>query len=218
MPSPADGPRVAVVLAGGRSTRFGSDKLAADLAGASVLETTLAGLPVEVDVIVVGPERRLDHPHHHPHHHQRRRPVRFVRERPPGGGPAAALVTGLAAASAGGTGVVWVLPGDAPGAGPAAVDLDARLHAEPAAEAVVAVDAEDRLQPLQLALRPGAVRQLLANAGPDGGRDASARRLVLTLAPAAVRHRIDAAGHADIDTPEQLLRWRAMYLRNGEGT
>lgn len=205
MPSPADGPVAAVVLAGGRSTRFGSDKLAADLAGASVLETTVAGLPVGVEVIVVGPERPLQHSD---------RPLRFVREQPPGGGPAAALIAGLEAASIGGFGVVWVLPGDAPGAGPAAVDLDARLHAEPAAGAVVAVDAEDRLQPLQLALRPGAVRQLLANAGPSGGRDASVRRLVLTLAPAALRHRIDAAGHADIDTPEQLHRWRAMYLRN----
>ena len=75
-----------VVLAGGESRRFGSDKLAADLDGRTLLDATLASVPAGLPVVVVGPARPV------------RRDVRFVREDPPGGGPAAALVAGLTAA------------------------------------------------------------------------------------------------------------------------
>ena len=79
---------VAVVLAGGESRRFGSDKLAAALDQQTLLDHTLAALPEEFAVIVVGPERPTT------------RSVRFTREQPPGGGPAAGLVAGVRAALA----------------------------------------------------------------------------------------------------------------------
>ncbi|HYN68073.1 MAG TPA: NTP transferase domain-containing protein, partial [Ornithinibacter sp.] len=46
-----------VVLAGGTSRRFGSDKLGARLHGVSVLEMVVASLPESWPVVVVGPIR-----------------------------------------------------------------------------------------------------------------------------------------------------------------
>ena len=83
--------RSVVVLAGGGSVRFGTDKLAEPLGapdGPTVLDALITSLP-PVDVVVVGPERTSP------------RPVRWVLEDPPGGGPAAALVAGLRAVEAG---------------------------------------------------------------------------------------------------------------------
>lgn len=45
MPSAEPPALVAVVLAGGESRRFGSDKLVADLDGRTVLDRALDGLP-----------------------------------------------------------------------------------------------------------------------------------------------------------------------------
>ena len=72
-----------VVLAGGTSRRFGSDKLAAPLGGSTVLDTVLGSLPPEWPVVVVGPPREC------------RRPVTWTREDPPGGGPLAGVAAGV---------------------------------------------------------------------------------------------------------------------------
>lgn len=139
--------------------------------------------------------------------------IRYVREDPPGGGPAAALVTGLRAALAGPATAIMVLPGDAPGAGHAATVLAERLSAPDPVQAVIAVDADGREQPLQLALRRAAAEALVRAAGPAGAAGASARALVRTLDPPAVRHRLAAEATFDIDTPAHLAAWR---LRESE--
>ncbi len=192
---------VAVVLAGGTSRRFGPDKLSAVVpgsgsgSGGTLLERVLGALPADYRVVVVGPERDLA------------RAVDFVREDPPGGGPAAGLVAGLREALRTSPSLVVVLPGDAPAGGVGAVRLVARLVAEPDLQSVVAVDASDVEQPLQLALRPAAARALVAAAGPDGGANASARRLVRTLDPPAAREHLGDDQLWDIDTPAQLAVW-----------
>lgn len=186
---------VAVVLAGGRSSRFGSDKLEARVGGASLLELTLAGLPADAEVIVVGPVRPLS------------RPVHFIREEPPLGGPAAALVAGLRRAGEFPADPIVVLPGDAPGAGVAAGVLLAALE-RGSADVVVATDADARVQPLQLALRPSGAVRLLDAAGTDAGRNAAARRLIDALDPPAERVVVPAIGSFDVDTPGQLADWR----------
>ena len=112
---------VAIVLAGGESRRFGSDKLAADLGGRALLDHALDGLPAHTAIAIVGPERPMD------------RDVTFLREDPPGGGPAAGLIAGLTWALEAGAEVILVLPGDAPGAGRAANLLLAAV-AQPAGE------------------------------------------------------------------------------------
>ena len=184
---------VAVVLAGGESRRFGSDKLAAPLDHQTVLDHALAALPEAFTVILVGPERPTG------------RPVTFTREQPPGGGPAAALVAGVRLALTSEPDAVVVLPGDAPAAGRGALTLVATLADHPAA---VGVDAVGQWQPLQLALRPAAARQLVELAGPDGAAGLSARRLLTRLDPPPQPVTLEPAALFDIDTPAALQDWR----------
>jgi molybdenum cofactor guanylyltransferase len=183
----------AVVLAGGASRRFGTDKLAAALDAETLLDHTVAGLPEAYAVIVVGPERPL------------LRPVTFVREDPPGGGPTAGLIAGLRAALDTDPHAIVVLPGDAPAAGHGTTTLLAALADQ---DAAVAVDAAGQVQPLQLALRPRVAEQLIALAGPGEGAGQSARRLVGSLEPPPRRVPLHPAALFDIDTPDQLLSWR----------
>jgi len=184
----------AVVLAGGASRRFGSDKLLAAVDGRRLLDRALEGLPDDVRIIVVGPERALS------------RPVEFVREDPPGGGPAAAMVAGLRAALSAVPDQILVLPGDAPHAGRAAPLLLEALRASDGT-AVVATDRSGFEQPLQLALTRSAAEKLVSAAGRDGARGGSARALVNRLEPPALRLPMPVAAHFDVDTPDQLVAW-----------
>jgi molybdopterin-guanine dinucleotide biosynthesis protein A len=187
-----------VVLAGGASRRFGSDKLDAQLAGRPLLEHVVAGIgaatPAGADLIVVGPERPLP------------MPAVFVRENPPGGGPAAALVTGLEAALRTEAARIVVAPGDSPAAGAGAATLLAALD-RARAEVVVGTDSAGREQPLQLALTRSGAEALLRAAGDGRGHGASARALLARTTPAPLRHRIDEEAHADVDVPGDLDAW-----------
>lgn len=180
-----------VVLAGGGSRRFGSDKLAADLDGRPLLDSTLASIPPDLPVVVVGPERAV------------RRVVAFVREDPPGGGPAAALVAGLTAALEAGAETISTLPGDAPGAGQAVPVLLAGLVG---VDLVVAYGADGQVFPLQLAATAPGARRVVEAAGPGRGDGASVRRLLESLDPLPARVVLTRAALLDVDTPTDLSR------------
>lgn len=136
-----------VVLAGGTSRRFGSDKLGAPLHGSTVLATVVRSLPRDWPVVVVGPPRDCG------------RPVTWTREDPPGGGPLAGVAAGVARVA---TAVVAVVAGDMPYAGPALVTLVAALEvAPPEMGAVVAVDAHGVANPLLAAYRTASLRRAL---------------------------------------------------------
>ncbi|HEV2873203.1 MAG TPA: NTP transferase domain-containing protein, partial [Actinomycetota bacterium] len=137
------------------------------------------------------------------------RPVELVREHPPGGGPAAALVTGLRHALAKSAAAIVVLPGDASRAGAGATVLLERLNADPATQAVVAVDDQGRVQPLQLALSAQAAEALVNLAGPEQAAHASARALLSRLEPPATRCPLPADYLFDVDTAEALERLAA---------
>lgn len=185
----------AVVLAGGESRRFGTDKLEASVDGARLLDRSLEALPSGVEVIIVGPERETV------------RPARFVREDPPGSGPAAGIIAGLRLGLSQPLEAVVIFPADAPRGGESAVLLLHRLRAD-VAYAVVGVDRSGRDQPLQLALRRDAVEALVARAGPRAGAGQSARELISWLEPAMVRQPLDDLLAFDIDTIEDALVWR----------
>jgi molybdopterin-guanine dinucleotide biosynthesis protein A len=181
-----------VVLAGGGSRRFGSDKLAADLGGRPLFDLTLASVPADLPVVVVGPPRPVA------------REVRFVREEPPGGGPAAALVVGLEAALDGGATQVVTLPGDAPAAGTAVPRL---LDALDECDVVVAGGSDGQVFPLQLACSVEGARRVVTAAGPGRGAGVSVRQLLESLDPAPGRTVLDDLALLDVDTPEDARVW-----------
>ena len=199
----------AVVLAGGESRRFGSDKLEARLGSLRLLERSISELPADVRLIIVGPVRdQLIAPG---------RPISYVREDPPGGGPAAAMIAGLASVltDARSDDLVAVLPGDTPAAGRAAAYLLSTLRADPLAVGTMGVDGGGREQPLQLALTRWAAERLIAAAGPERGSGASARALVTTLGEGLRGVTLPPELHADIDTTADLDRWHQRSASTG---
>jgi len=175
----------AIVLAGGDSTRFGADKLAADLAGRPLLDHVLDGLAGAVTVVAVGGERPTSSP------------VVWCRENPPGGGPAAGLAEGLARGSAP---IVLVAAGDMPFIGRAVSDL---LDACENRDGAVLVDDSDRLQPLAAAYSRRALERAYAELGQETS-GAAMRRLIGTMDLARVRDRHGAS--LDCDSPADVAR------------
>jgi molybdenum cofactor guanylyltransferase len=97
-----------IVLAGGRSRRFGADKLAAPYGGGSLLEAAVRAVAEVVDEVVVAIGPGADAP---PLPGDLRVPARFARDTEEGGGPLAALPAALGATVAP---VVLVVAGDTP--------------------------------------------------------------------------------------------------------
>jgi molybdopterin-guanine dinucleotide biosynthesis protein A len=172
-----------VVLAGGTSRRFGSDKLDARLHGSTVLESVVGSLPLTWPVVVVGPRRTCG------------RDVTWTREDPPGGGPLAGVVAGVEVVL---TDLVAVVAGDMPHAGTALVMLvEALRTAPPQVCAVVAVDVHGVANPLLAAYRTASVREGLPR--PAADRPA---KLLLSL-PHLELPVIGPAG-LDVNTPSDL--------------
>jgi molybdopterin-guanine dinucleotide biosynthesis protein A len=173
-----------VVLAGGRSTRFGTDKVEL------LLDEVLGGLPEVTSVVCVGPERETV-----------RTGVRWVREDPPYSGPLAAVSAGVAvgagAGGAGGAPIVVLLGADMPRAGAAVADL---VSAVGAGNGAVLVDADGWPQVLASAWRRTVLAERLAGFGALEGRP-----LRLLLDGASLVPVPDVWGAArDIDTPGDL--------------
>jgi molybdenum cofactor guanylyltransferase len=152
----------ALVLAGGRSTRFGRNKLAEPLRGRSLLDHSIvaaAAVAREVLVLVppVGDAPRL------PRSPDPAVPITTIRDPEPFGGPLVALLAGLERAR---EPFALVVGGDMPDL---SRDVLARvLRALDASEAdAVALAFRGRRQPLPLGLRVGtataAARRLLAD-------------------------------------------------------
>ena len=177
----------AVVLCGGESRRFGRDKTRADLAGSSLLDHLLDGLPPDWPVICVGESR--------PTH----RAVQWCREDPPGGGPVAAISAALSAVEGP---VVVLLGGDMPYAAGPAPALVATLERSPEVDAVIGRDGDGRLQPLLAAYRTSALR----GAVPAPAAGTPLMRLVDPLRTVVVPVGDDAS--LDVDTAEDLERAR----------
>ena len=186
--------RAAVVLAGGRSERFGSDKTRALVDGVPLLErvTRVVGevVPPVDEVLVVGPWAPDG--------------VRNVVEPDRFGGPLAALAFALGQVTAP---VVLVLAADHPRLRPAllALVLD-RLASDPDADAVVPVR-DDRREPLVAAYRRSVAD--VADSVLAGPR-ASLNALLDSIAVVEVmehewRH-VDRDGDSfrDVDTPDDL--------------
>ena len=197
----------AIVLAGGRSTRFGSDKLAADIGGRSLLAATLAAIAPVVDAIVIaGPSlpaeagSRIGDV-----------PIALVRDREPFGGPLAALANVLQGAGSADVPLL-VVGGDMPGLVPAVLQLMLQhLAATPGIDGVV-LDRPPRRQPLPMVGRRGPVAAAAAAAFVAGDRSLVRLldRLRVEALPAARWTAFDPveATLRDVDRPEDLSRIR----------
>jgi molybdenum cofactor guanylyltransferase len=144
----------AIVLAGGRSARFGSDKLAAPVDGRPLLHHAAEAVAaVATDVIVVAPpDVDLAVP----------QGVRLVHDQAPFEGPLAGVMTGLIAAR---EPLVIVVGGDMPNLEPAVLALIIRALVASSADASL-LEHRGRRQQLPFAMRTGAgtdaTRRLLA--------------------------------------------------------
>ena len=188
----------AIVLAGGKSSRFGRDKLAEPLLGRPLLHHAVAAVQaVATDVIVVvAPEATIDPPGD----------ARVVHDARAFEGPLAGLAAGLAALDPAVDRAI-VVAGDMPSLQPTVL---ARLIGAIGSTADVAVlELDGRLVPFPMALRPPealvAARRLLAT----GERRLRAVPETLpTQIIAEATWRLDDPGSAtlrDIDTPADLV-------------
>ena len=154
---------IGIVLAGGRSSRFGRDKLAEPIDGEPLLwrpiralaEAGCSRVVVVIPPIRAEPRLPLDLVI----------PIATVRDRAPFGGPLAGLASGLAAlpgATADATPeVVLLVGGDQPSLSPAVlIELAGRIRAGGTAAALA--DPTGRLRPLPMALALGAATRTAA--------------------------------------------------------
>lgn len=189
----------AIVLAGGRSSRFGRDKLAEPLDGRPLLHHAIdavRGVTSHV-IVVLAPATDRDLP----------ADVLIAHDLHAFEGPLAGLATGLAALAALPAEVtrVLVVGGDMPSLSPFVLAaLAAELEA-PDAPAAVGLDAGG---PLPMALRPGPARAAADALLAAGERRLRAlpERLGARLLPGATWRALDPTGATllDIDRPGDL--------------
>ncbi len=186
-----------IVLAGGRSSRFGSDKMRATYLGRPLLIHAIDVLDALSDetFLVLAPDSEV--PEDLPHG------IRVARDREPYGGPLAGLSAGLEQA---GTELSIVAGGDMPRLAPLLLAEMRRIAETFDVDAVALCEGADR-RPLPLVLRTRArdrVRELL-----DGG-ERSLRSLLGTLTVKDLEERawraFDPAGGTllDVDVPGQI--------------
>ncbi|MEO6821477.1 MAG: NTP transferase domain-containing protein [Candidatus Nanopelagicales bacterium] len=140
MPGPAYD---AIVLAGGRSSRAGSDKLGWTRDERTLLQHALDAVATAAHVVVVGPVPAGAYAPH----------LTWRREDPPFGGPVAAITTGLDGVT---EELTVVLAGDQPAATPAIPQLLECLRA--GVDGAVLVDGDGVRQPLLAAYRTSWLR------------------------------------------------------------
>lgn len=191
-----------IVLAGGRSTRFGSDKLAATLGERTLLERScaaVAAIASEV-VVVLAPDDDRALPS------IAGRTIRVAHDARPGEGPLAGLLAGLEVAA---EPLAIVVGGDMPTLDAAVLAILARaIAADQASVDAVVLAQRGETRPLPMAIRTGsatvAARRLLG----DGERR-------LRALPEAIPSRQideadwrpldpDARTLLDVDLPEDL--------------
>jgi molybdenum cofactor guanylyltransferase len=184
------------VLAGGRSSRFGRDKLAEPIDGRSLLERAIEAVrPLATEVVVVvAPDKTRAVP----------AGVRVVYDPTAFEGPLAGLLTGLEAVNGRD---VLVVGGDMPTLVGAVLESMAAALDDPAIEACVLIH-DGRERPLPVVVRSAAARDA-GRALFDGG-ERRLRALIEALAthsiPEATWRRLDAEADTlrDIDTPADL--------------
>lgn len=190
-----------IVLAGGRSSRFGSDKLVARVDGERLLDRSvaaLAGLVTEI-VIVSEPGATRAAPT------GAAVPIRLVADPEPYGGPLVGLLAGLEAAS---EPLVLVAGGDMPSMNPAVLALLVETLRVDADHTAAVLSSRGRVAPLPAAFRTGAATDMARRLIGDGERRLRAltERLRRTVLDEAAWRPLDPEGATlrDVDRPADL--------------
>jgi molybdopterin-guanine dinucleotide biosynthesis protein A len=213
-----------IVLAGGRSSRFGTPKLAAELDGATLLDRAVRAVEAVAGfVIVAGPEPAG----HSSSSIPQGRPgtagdapasfARFLVDDQPFAGPLAALAGALRQTS---TELAIVVGGDMPGLVPAvlAAMLD-DLASDPDIDAVhlAGPTKSPNRQVLPLGLRVAPAAKAASESLGNGDRSLVRLldRLRTVEIPAIEWLALDRAGRTllDVDEPADLERWQAGEIR-----
>ena len=196
--SPDIGRTGAIVLAGGRSARFGTDKLEARIGDRSLLDLAITAVQAVVTDVVVctSPDGTPDVP----------TSVRVANDATPYDGPLAGVATGLAAMPAG-VDRFLVVGADMPSLEPAVLrELLAQIG--DGAEAACLVGPDGRTRPLPSAYRRDPAAQAVATLLASGERRLRAltANLATTAIPDAAWRSLDPTGGTlrDIDTPADI--------------
>lgn len=187
----------AIVLAGGRSSRFGRDKLVEPIDGRPLLDHAIAAVQaVATDVVVVAA------PGANPHVPEG---VRLTRDRVAFEGPLAGLAAGLAALDPSVERVV-VVAGDMPSLVPAVLQRVLDLVASGPGAAILGHDGD--ALPLPMAVRRGGAERAVERLLGSGERRLRAltQALDAEVVPESTWRFDDptAATLRDIDTPDDL--------------
>ena len=190
----------AIVLAGGRSSRFGRDKLSEPIDGRPLLDHAIAAVQaLATDIVVVAaPDANLDMPDG----------VRIAHDPVAYEGPLAGLATGLAALDPA-VDRVLVVAGDMPSLVPAVLGRLLDAIASGADAAILGGGGDGKTAPLPLALRRRRAEKAVVALLDAGERRLRAAPQVLDaeVIPESTWRLDDTTATTlrDIDTPEDLL-------------
>jgi molybdopterin-guanine dinucleotide biosynthesis protein A len=168
-----------IVLTGGTSKRFGSDKSQAKIQGKTLLEYLSDGLE---NLIIVGPETSIA--------------AKYVREEPIGAGPLAAIAAAMNEVD---SDLVAIYATDMPFAPRITNQLASALKSD----AAIAIDCDGKLQPLAGVYRSEKLKAALATY--ESVENQSVRSLLSKLVIDEVPV-VETELLMDIDTQEDLLK------------
>lgn len=168
-----------IVLTGGTSKRFGSDKSQAQINGKSLLQYLTEGLE---NLIIVGPETSI--------------PAKYVREEPIGAGPVAAIAAAILEVD---SDLVAIYATDMPFAPRITNQLVGALKND----AAIAIDCDGKLQPLAAIYRSDKLKGALATY--QSVENQSVKSLIAKLLIDEVSL-VETEYLMDIDTQEDLIK------------
>ena len=185
-----------IVLSGGTSSRFGSDKSAAILGHQELIRHVLSQIPQEFAVIVVGPDPQFSDITY-----------RVIQEDPIGGGPVAGIAAALEICA---SDVVGVLATDMPFAVSHLLHLFSAMSSND--DAVMYVDSKGFRQPLAALYRRESLEIAISKLGAVNGQ--SMRTLISHLLVHEIHMSVEVEkAMIDIDTPHDLAL-ALEYLRS----
>lgn len=178
-----------MILTGGKSSRFGSDKSRAEFNGRTLVEHVLNSFVGDWDFIIVGPAFPTNSP-----------AIRFTQETPHGGGPVSAIAAGLELVN---SEFVAIVATDIPFAGNVIAELIGFLPS--AQDVIIPLDSAGLRQTLCAIYRSKPLHSALTEIGNLPGK--SMKSLLARLDVTEINlGEAFTSSLLDIDTPEDLER------------